>query len=138
MARVVSASAVTKGLEKHGWRQAESADGSLVVCKGKSRITFGLHPSRPDMVYLFDLLERLPEVPDDLSQAAVDETLQEIAGFMPYTTRQIAKNITLQDGSRSLYGVDGSPAVSDVSTPMVLSVPPTQRRPSPKGVPAVA
>ena len=38
----------------------------------------------------------------------------EIAGFMPYSIRQVAKGITLDDGSRSIYGVDGSPAVADV------------------------
>ncbi len=38
----------------------------------------------------------------------------EIVGFMPYSTRQIAKGITLDRSGRTLYGVDGAPAVSDV------------------------
>lgn len=38
----------------------------------------------------------------------------EIVGFMPYATRQIAKQIPIDDGGRTVYSVDASPTVSDV------------------------
>ena len=41
-------------------------------------------------------------------------TGQEIVGFMPYATRQIAKEIPIDADGRNYYGVDGSTAVADV------------------------
>ncbi len=38
----------------------------------------------------------------------------EIAGFMPYSTRQIARKIPIDANGRSFYGVDGSATVADV------------------------
>jgi len=38
----------------------------------------------------------------------------ERAGFMPYGTRQVAKEIPIDTGGRTTYGVDGSPSVADV------------------------
>ncbi|MFP6623978.1 MAG: PilC/PilY family type IV pilus protein, partial [Myxococcota bacterium] len=41
-------------------------------------------------------------------------TGEELVGFMPYATRQIAKQIPIDNGGRSFYGVDASPSVADV------------------------
>lgn len=41
-------------------------------------------------------------------------TGEELVGFMPWATRQIAKQIPADDGGRTFYGVDGSAAVADV------------------------
>jgi len=41
-------------------------------------------------------------------------TGEELVGFMPYATRQVAKAIPIDSGGRSVYGVDGSPSVADV------------------------
>jgi type IV pilus assembly protein PilY1 len=38
----------------------------------------------------------------------------EMAGFMPYAVRQVAKGIPIDEGGRTLYGIDGSPSVADV------------------------
>lgn len=41
-------------------------------------------------------------------------TGEELAGFMPYSTRQIAKQIPIDSGGRNFYGIDASPSVADV------------------------
>ncbi len=38
----------------------------------------------------------------------------EIVGFMPYATRQVAKDIPIDAGGRNVYGVDSSASVADV------------------------
>ena len=43
-----------------------------------------------------------------------DGTGAELAGFMPYTSRQRVKNIARDGGNRDWYFADGSPAVADV------------------------
>ncbi len=46
---------------------------------------------------------------------AYDEgTGEELVGFMPYGTRQVAKEFPIDSGGRTFYGVDGSAAVADV------------------------
>jgi len=41
-------------------------------------------------------------------------TGDELVGFMPYATRQVAKQIPIDSGGRTTYGIDASPSVADV------------------------
>ena len=74
MAQVLRKSFVLERMQREGWSPAQASDRGIVLSKaGRTPLPIPLHPTRPDLIYLKDLTERVPVLRREFSDAAFEE-----------------------------------------------------------------